>query len=194
MKRMVASIAAAALVTCGAAASLSAAPASAVGSLDIFGALLTGSAAGSSGGNGSPEPGGPQSNTGPSNTGPSNTGQRPSGGPSSNGVVGIDVTAKRADGGYAYGTKIGPGLFTLSDGKFTPAVVYNARTSAGGTNSANNCQIEIQITGPQNSGVIKTAECSGTKHPDRITVTGTYTATVLDRVSGRQGTSSFTIE
>ena len=71
MKRMVASIAAAALVTCGAAASLSAAPASAVGSLDIFGALLTGSAAGSSGGNGSPEPGGPQSNTGPSNTGPS---------------------------------------------------------------------------------------------------------------------------
>lgn len=170
---MIVGVAAGAVLACGA-ATLSAAPAGADELSDLIGALITGSAAALSDDGGSPSP----------------TGPAPQNGPSSNGVVGIDVTVSNW-----VGRKLGPNLYTFGDsGYFTPRVRHTARTSSGGTNSSDSCRIELQVIGPQSSGVVKTANCSDSWNMDRITQTGSYTAVVVDRVSGRKGTSTFVIE
>ena len=172
MKRKLISVAAAALVSCGIATTVAATPASADPLSDLIATLLAGSSDGGNGG-------------GPSNPGPS-----------SNGVTAVQVTAERySHGGFGgAGKKIGPDRYTLSKGRFEPGIEYNAVTAAGGKNRADNCQIEIQVTGPQTSQVVKTAQCSGYKGTGVITQTGRYTATVIDRVSNRVGRATFTIE
>lgn len=165
-------MAAAVLVSCGAAACLATAPASADPTTDQVTQILETLMAGSSDGGVAPIIASP------------------------NGVTAIQVTTERySHGGFGgAGKKIGPDLYALSSGKFTPGIEYNAVTSAGGKNRADNCQIEIQMTGPQTSQVLKTANCSGYKGTGVITATGRYTAKVIDRVSGRTGFSSFTIQ
>ena len=171
MKRKLISVAAAALVSCGIATTVAATPASADPLSDLIATLLAGSSDGGHGG-------------GPANPGPA-----------SNGVTAVQVTTGVYRGpGNQYGRKLGPDLYAMTKGKFRVSVKYNAVTSAGGENRADNCRIELRVSGPQNTDVYKTAKCSGYGDGPVVTQTGRYTATVTDRVSGRTGQSTFTIE
>lgn len=112
--------------------------------------------------------------------------------PAANGVVGVEMEV--VDSRNAKGVKLGPNLFGMTSGKFKPLIKYNAYTSNGGTNRSDDCQIEIQVTGPQNSVVRKTAHCHSQYYTTEITAAGRYTASVTDRVSGRVGRVVFTVE
>lgn len=180
MKTKRLSAAVALVVGCGVAMGAVAAPAAADPTTDQINKIIADLMAGSS----APDKGGPAApQQGPRGSAP-------------NGVTSISVITERySHGGFGgAGSKLGPDLYALKDGKFTPGIEYNAKTGTGGKNGADNCQIEIQLKGPQTSSVLKTAQCSGYRGTGTVTATGRYTAVVIDRVSGRTGTSSFTIE
>ncbi|OLT34566.1 hypothetical protein BJF84_17325 [Rhodococcus sp. CUA-806] len=99
------------------------------------------------------------------------------------------------------GEKLGPDLYAAS-GTGTFGLGYGwTGTTDGAEVKTDACQITMQVTGPEDFPVQRSAQCSkqpggpfnGGDNSEGITVFGTYTITVTDELTGTVGQKSFTV-
>ena len=117
-----------------------------------------------------------------------------------NGVVSISVN-NQLTGPVENGIKTGPFMYQRgSGGHATVSFSWTAK-DATGNHDKSDCQMEVQVTGPQTYPVVKSANCighfatsfNGSENGVQANLPGQYTITAIDRVSGTTGTGSFTI-
>lgn len=99
------------------------------------------------------------------------------------------------------GEKLGPDLYATS-GTGTFGLGYGwTGTTNGAEVKTDACQITMQVTGPEDFPVQRSAQCSkqpggpfsGGDNSEGITVFGTYTITVTDELTGTVGQKAFTV-
>lgn len=99
------------------------------------------------------------------------------------------------------GRKVGPNMFAF-DGNLDFGLGYGWTATAGGVEvDGENCQIKMQVTGPESFPAQRTAECTKSVgspfnwgiNSERITTPGDYTITVIDEITGATGVATFTL-
>ncbi|WP_417288014.1 hypothetical protein [Corynebacterium variabile] len=107
-------------------------------------------------------------------------------GAGSNGVASINAQVT-ASGSY----NLGPNVFRTG---VRPTVTWEARDWSNGKIDGNKCQMEISFPGT-NQATYKTADCADYIHNNVATYKqpGTYSIKILDRVSGKSTTKTFTV-
>jgi hypothetical protein len=104
----------------------------------------------------------------------------------SNGVASIQGTVS-----VGTGRELGPNIFSLG---FKPSVRWEARDRTNGKITGNRCQMEISFPGTDKA-TYRTANCATYMHvtnAPRYDKPGIYSIKILDRVSGRSSTNTFT--
>jgi len=99
------------------------------------------------------------------------------------------------------GRKVGPSTYAF-DGNLDFGLGYGWRGTAGGVEvDSEDCQIRMQVSGPENFPAQRTAECSkqvgspfnGGINSERIKTPGQYTITVTDELTGTTQSAIFTL-
>ena len=111
-------------------------------------------------------------------------------GAGSNGVASISGSLSIYNNGFGGGRELGPNLYSLG---FRPRVTWEARDWSNGKITGNKCQMEISFPGTDQA-TYKTSNCSGsTTSTPKYNKAGTYSIKILDRVSGKSTTKTFTV-
>lgn len=106
-------------------------------------------------------------------------------GAGSNGVASISGSLSTYDG-----RELGPNIYSLG---FRPNVRWEARDWSNGKITGNKCQMEISFPGTDKA-TYKTANCATYTHETpTYKKAGTYSVKILDRVSGKSTTKTFTV-
>lgn len=112
------------------------------------------------------------------------------------GVQSFDITIEEMSG-----QKVGPNLFQLTPGGARLGIQWDwVGLRADGTeNNGNDCQIVVNVSGPDTFPTYRTDECSKSSgsmsadNAEEFTVPGNYTVAITDETTGATGTANFRV-